>query len=311
MKTLIKNIFVITFFLGQSFVFAQQPTDPNQPQDPQGGGQQTAPQGGGVLTAPPLNGIYEKIHQPNKKPIPYASLREADVMWAKRIWRQVDLREKINLPLYYPETPRNNKISLTTMLWNAVTIEGTLRAYNDEDFQQLMTAQEVIAANNRVDTQTIANPTNPDVDTTIIIRNEFESKNVKKFLVKEDWFFERQRSVMDVRIVGICPVVEQFTVDPATGEKMFKGLKTIFWVYFPECRPLFAKNDVFNRQNDAERRSFDDIFWKRMFGSVIYREENVYDRQIADYAPGFDALLEAERIKQEVLFRYEHDLWEF
>src|SRR5687768_17827898 len=40
--------------------------------------------------------------------------------------------------------------------------------------------------------------------------------------------------------------------------------KPLFWVYFPEARPVFAVNEVYMRHNDAERRTFDDIFWKRI-----------------------------------------------
>jgi hypothetical protein len=67
---------------------------------------------------------------------------------------------------------------------------------------------------------------------------------------------------------------------------------------------------VFNRNNGAQRRTYDELFWKRAFGSYVVKEENVYDREIADYASGMDALLEAERIKNE-LFEFEHSLWEF
>jgi hypothetical protein len=49
-----------------------------------------------------LDGIYVKEHHPAKRVIPYTPLREADVMWLKRVWRVIDLREKINHPLYYP-----------------------------------------------------------------------------------------------------------------------------------------------------------------------------------------------------------------
>ena len=45
----------------------------------------------------PLDGVYSKsLNNPNRKPVPYVQLREADLMWLKRIWREVDLREKIN-----------------------------------------------------------------------------------------------------------------------------------------------------------------------------------------------------------------------
>jgi hypothetical protein len=67
---------------------------------------------------------------------------------------------------------------------------------------------------------------------------------------------------------------------------------------------------VFNRSNDAERRSFDDIFLKRFFSSYITKESNVYDRRIEDYKTGLDALLEAQKIKEDMI-NFEHDLWEY
>ena len=39
-----------------------------------------------------LDGIYVKEHHPAKRVIPYTPLREADVMWLKRVWRVMDLR---------------------------------------------------------------------------------------------------------------------------------------------------------------------------------------------------------------------------
>jgi gliding motility associated protien GldN len=124
--------------------------------------------------------------------------------------------------------------------------------------------------------------------------------------MKEDWFFDKQRSVMDVRILGLCPMKEK--ADPTSGEVI--GYSPLFWVYFPECRATFAKAEVYNTKNDAERRSLDDIFWKRMFSSYIHKESNVYDRVVVSYATGLDVLLESDRIKDDI-FVYEHDLWHF
>ena len=84
-----------------------------------------------------------------------------------------------------------------------------------------------------------------------------------------------------------------------------------FWIYFDEARPLMANQEVFNRHNDAQRISFDDLFFQRRFESYITRESNVYDnREIVQYLSGLNTLLEAERIKQEI-FEFEHDLWEY
>ena len=50
-----------------------------------------------------LDGIYQPEHTLERRVIPYSPLREADVMWLRRVWRRVDLREKINHPFYFPE----------------------------------------------------------------------------------------------------------------------------------------------------------------------------------------------------------------
>ena len=255
-----------------------------------------------------LDGVYVKEHYPTRKVVPYTHLREADVMWATRIWRKLDLREKINHPLYYPTEAIKNRRSLAQVIVEAVQ-EGSLTAYDplDDEFTITLTKAEIERKLSYVDTQYIESPDPPYDLVMTVIPEEFDPSTVKEFRVKEDWFFDRQRSVLDVRIIGIQPVAEK--IDKTTGE--VRGTEPMFWVYFPEARNIFASAEVFNRQNDAERKTMEDIFWKRMFGSYIYKEKNVYDRSIGEYMlNGLDQLLEAERIKENI-FILEHDLWEY
>lgn len=255
-----------------------------------------------------LDGVYVKEHYPTRKVVPYTHLREADVMWATRIWRKLDLREKINHPLYYPTEPIKNRRSLTQVILEAVK-EGSLTAYDplDDEFTMTLTKAEIERKLNFIDTIYIEDPEPPYEMKMQVVDEPFNPANVKEFRLKEDWFFDRQKSVMEVRIIGIQPVADN--IDRTTGE--IRGKEPMFWVYFPEARNIFASAEVFNRQNDAERRTLEDIFWKRMFGSYIYKEKNVYDRLISDYMlNGLDQLLEAERIKEDI-FILEHDLWEY
>lgn len=256
----------------------------------------------------PYDSPYLHEHLSARKPIPYTYLREADVMWAKRIWRVLDLREKINLPIYYPTTPIKNRYSLFDVIKKGLE-EGALHAYDrpllDDEFQYEMPLSQVKAKLNTMDT-VLSQNINTGMMDTVLVPVSIESASITQFWIKEDWFFDKQRSVMDVRIIGIAPMREK--IDKNTGE--FRGYEPLFWLYFPECRPYFAQFEVFNRQNDAERRSFDDIFAKRLFSSYIRKETNVYDRVIVEYAKSLDALLESERIKNDI-FIMEHDLWHF
>jgi gliding motility associated protien GldN len=261
-------------------------------------------------TTPP-DQVYIKENTRTRKPIPYAHLREADVMWSKRVWRTIDLREKFNHPLYYPESRIDNRKSLFDVLKDALIVDRNVRAYDnpamDDEFKVKMSQAQIEALFVQWDsTNQVEDPNNPGTFILAPIKNELNSNNVKAYWIKEDWFFDKQRSVMDVRILGLCPLKEK--TDPSSGEVI--GYSPLFWVYFPECRPVFAMNEVYNPKNDAERRSLDDIFWKRMFQSYIRKETNVYDRTVSAYYIGLDALLESDRIKDDI-FKMEHDLWHF
>ena len=135
---------------------------------------------------------------------------------------------------------------------------------------------------------------------------EFTSRDIIRYELKEDWFFDKQRSVLDVRIIGISPVV--YSKNPETLE--IDGLK-IFSGYIFQNVDMFSKISLFSMDaNDSQRMSFDDLFWKREFSSYIKKESNVYDRAISPNWDGLDALLESERIRTE-MFTFEHDLWHF
>jgi gliding motility associated protien GldN len=231
------------------------------------------------------DGIYQKENAQNKKPIPYTSLRESDVQWSKRVWRKIDLKEKINQPLYYPIELVNGKTSFLQLIMKALLSnnpEERIYAFEDDEFRKLKdTAKLRVFA--------MCQPTDSVPQDLVDDNGNTYSVNVlppadptwlfgelKGIYLKEDWFFDKQKSVMESRIIGIG-----FEL-PIKCDKL-DMVGTQFWVYFPQIRPHLAKTEVYNTKNDAERRTFDDIFWKRQFNSIITRESNVYDREVELY----------------------------
>jgi gliding motility associated protien GldN len=254
------------------------------------------------------DGVYTKENTRTRRVIPYAHLREADVMWSKRVWRVIDLKEKINQPLYYPSSPILDRKSLYDVIKDAALNDGSITCFDnpafDDEFRYEMTKSELEKKLFSWDTLQTEDPTTGEMKSAPT-KNAVESGEITQYWIKEDWFFDKQRSVLDVRIIGICPLTLKKS---ETGEIL--GSTPLFWIYYPEARPIFANQEVYMRHNDAERRTLEDIFWKRMFSSYARKESNVYNRTIGEYKQGIDALLEADRVKEDI-FKYEHDLFHF
>jgi gliding motility associated protien GldN len=263
------------------------------------------------VTAQVVDGAYKKAITNDRKPAPLTSVREADVLWSRTIWRMIDLREKMNQPLYYPTTEMQGRMSLTLVMLKGIK-DGQITAYDaggDNEFKLPMTFDEVKEAFGA--TTKVVKRRNFDTGEMEdqVIEQDIISKEVKNIMVKEVWYFDKQTSTMEVRILGLCPIREYYGDEDVNQEDIRKA--KVFWVYYPEVRNLLAKYEVLNPFNDARSISFDDFFVTRRFDSYIVRESNIYNnRLIKQYATGDYLKSEAERIKR-MMFDFEQNLWEY
>ncbi|MFN4083161.1 MAG: gliding motility protein GldN [Bacteroidia bacterium] len=255
--------------------------------------------------------IYSRQAVQERRVVPWPYLREADVMYAKRIVRMIDVREKQNQPMAWPKNP------LSVILYNAVA-QGKLIPYRNDSLTSQLTIEEFLGRGTDTSFQeTPIDPNDPEITKLDTLVEEFRpEERIKKFRIVEDWIFDKKHSTMYVRIISIAPrfmfrvkgvdiqeqdlCVLKYHAKEGSGEN--------------DIRHLLVNYEVFNRQNDAARLTFDDWFEQRMFYSYIIKEANQHDMYIKEYAEfkdnGLAAVLEGERIKQE-LFEKEHDLWEY
>lgn len=262
----------------------------------------------GGVTEAPNHDVYDRTENKTRKPLSYVHVREADVMWHKTVWRTLDMRQKMNLPFYHPFQPKNGRKNFMTIVKEAIR-NGEITVYeNVPKDSHFSTPLSIDGAMAKFTDTVVVEEYDEAIDDYRKVKKPqaVETRDVYKLDIKEQWFFDKERSMMDVRIIGIRP---KWFQPPEEGETK-TSREPLFWIYYPEARDVFVQAPVFNRHNDAQRLTYEDIFAKRMFDSNIYKESNVYDRLINDYKLGMDALLESKRIKQEMR-EFENDLWEY
>ncbi len=281
MKKLIISIFLTGLFLSPALVMGQ------------------------ITNNVPVDGLYQNRGVVNRVPMPLPSIRKADIMWSKRIWRVIDFRQKVNNVFYFPTVPQQNWKSFITVIMDALK-QGKITAYDVSSTDELLvpiTYNEIIARQTDTIHKMMRRPYPPYNEYDTIIVTRFDPTRVLQLRLKEDWYFDSKRSQMMVRIEAFCPVM----LKEHNGHLVPVPL---FWVSYADARKALARALAFNPYNSAARLSFDDIFIKRLFRSYIYKEQNIFDRRINAYATGVNAIRESQRIQRQ-MFNFEQYLWQY
>lgn len=243
--------------------------------------------------------FYNKILQYNLLPLEEEFVHERDVMWEKRIWREIPIQTKTNVHF------RDAKQPFSKVLLDLI-FKGEINAYsaiNDEFTIPLCkeNLRDLLKIN---ETVLVLNPETLEEE-IIEVENQIDYNRITGYRIKEAWYFDSKYSKLNVRILGIAPIYTQF--DEA-GNMLFQS--PLFWLYYPDLRKQLAKEKIFNEQNNATSLSWTDVFDMRYFESIIVKENNIYDRRIQDYKEGINALLEGQKIHESIR-NFESDLWEY
>lgn len=250
------------------------------------------------------DGAWDRV-QHYSQPIPWQYIRETDILWKKRVWREIDTREKQNVGFRYQGDEQSGGGMFIEILLDALK-KGKIKAYKtfDDKFTAVMTKDDIMETiAGKVDTQVIIDPITQQ-EMTKIIKRDFDPTTINKYRIKEDWIFDRNQGQMVVRICGIAPVKDLYGDDG-----VYRGPQAMFWLYYPDIRGLLAQYEVFNPHNDIARYTWDEFFESRQFTSRITKVSNAYD---ADFkALGLspmESLYESQHSAEEI-FNKEHDMW--
>lgn len=257
----------------------------------------------------------ERSLNKSRQPLPYEHIREDDAWYRERVWRDIDIREKMNLPFRYRAEDDNGKQTFLNILFNSIK-SGNVTAFDptiDDRFTTPMSLKQIsqALAGNCNTIQVPDRDKDPNGTKGIfkdsLVCDDFDPEKIVKFRVKEEWVFDKESSRMYTRILGIAPLKENKVNGISMGES------PVFWVYYPDLRPSLALYEVYNGKNFGAKMSWEELFESRYFASTIVKSsiENPYDLYINKYIKdNILRLLESDNIKSKI-FNFEQDLWSY
>ncbi|MFT5998936.1 MAG: gliding motility associated protein GldN [Neolewinella sp.] len=246
----------------------------------------------------PVNDIVPERTNLQRPALAKASLREADLLWQKRVWRVIDVNEKINHAFTNPERPFIS-ILLDAADREEIQLYGTL----DDKFSTPLTVEQRLSIAGGMDTIPVISLDDYSSQYEIVPRT-FNPASVSRYRVQEIWYVDKNSSRMQVRILGIAPIVDE---KDEMGNFLFE--EPLFWVYYPAARNVLARERAWVSDNETAASSWEDVFEMRYFDSFVVKEGNVHDRRIKDYvADRRHQLLQGQRGERERQAK-ESDLW--
>jgi gliding motility associated protien GldN len=260
-----------------------------------------------------------KIRKNEKTPLAYENLREDDELYKQVLWRNINTKEKMNLPFGYENTEDNGDqrfiLIMLKALKEGINDSTPLIAFKDDQFRNVMKPGEIssLLVGTPYTQQVPDLEKDPDLTKGImkdtVISDDFDPSKVQTYQIKEEVIFDRKTSRLHWRILGIAPLLRRMAEDGVTVRAEFP----LFWIYYPDFRPVLAKYEAYNPRNAAMRMSWEEVFESHYFSSYVVKStlNNTGNQPIANIIK--DPILrlhESDNIK-DAIFNYEQNLWSY
>lgn len=229
--------------------------------------------------------------------------------WVREIYRELDLTKGTNAALYHPVTPSGDRMNLYTLIFKLMA-NGELDVYQFNEGQDSFTEDLKMKPEDMFERLEI--PFTKEGDRLVYDDYSIPSNEALGYYVKEAWYFDQSNSVMDVKIVAICPVLYRdalgdyglnFTSGDAIREPQF-------WIPYENIRPYAARMPIMTSDlNNALNKTVDDYFRLRLYDGEIYKTTNMANKVFLElYKTPEEIKVAQEKVEQQ-LVDFKKGLW--
>lgn len=235
---------------------------------------------------------------------PTAASMDEDVVWRRDIYRELDLNEDANAPLYYPVEPLGSQVNLFTYIFKLM-MQGRIKAYQYKlDGNESFNADDVVNPKTFLDNYHIYYEKDAQ-GRTHLDNSDIPSKEVKSYYIKETTYYDQHTATFHTKVLALCPIM---TRDDDFGDGGNKY--PLFWVKYDDLAPFLSKQQIMTSNlNNAATMSIDDYFLRNQYKGKIYKTNNMLGKTLAQYCSSDSAMSKEQKKIEAELAAFEKNLW--
>lgn len=235
---------------------------------------------------------------------PTAASMDEDVVWRRDIYRELDLNEDANAPLYYPVEPLGSQVNLFTYIFKLM-MQGRIKAYQYKlDGNESFNADDVVKPKTFLDNYHIYYEKDAQ-GRTHLDNSDIPSKEVKSYYIKETTYYDQHTATFHTKVLALCPIM---TRDDDFGDGGNKY--PLFWVKYDDLAPFLSKQQIMmSNLNNAATMSIDDYFLRNQYKGKIYKTNNMLGKTLAQYCSSDSAMSKEQKKIEAELAAFEKNLW--
>jgi len=249
-------------------------------------------------------GVTDRMQQFYSK----SSANDADLMWMRVIYRDLEMDNPKNAALYYPEDVVDGQENLFRIIMRLLA-DNAIPAYEYLDGKEIFTDQYRLKVSDMLDRfHVLYSPAKGSTEKNprfVIEESDVPSNEIRSYYILERWEFDAKTNKTRRVVEAICPVLhraDEFGVDAVRYP--------MFWVKLDAIRPYLAQQYIFiDDDNNLPRYTYDDFFTMAMYDGDIYKTRNLTNRSMMQMFPDPDDRKRAQDSIQNRLESFDKNLW--